>query len=59
MAGVGETHWGGLAQMARVKGDWLVPLPKAFTARQAMAIGTAGYGHALRAGAGKAWHQAG
>ncbi|MFC5752385.1 MDR family oxidoreductase [Actinomadura rugatobispora] len=41
--GVGETHWGGLAQRARVKGDWLVPLPSAFTARQAMAIGTAGY----------------
>ncbi|MDP3537799.1 MAG: MDR family oxidoreductase [Azonexus sp.] len=41
--GVGETHWGGLAQKARVRGDWLVPLPKAFSARQAMAIGTAGY----------------
>ena len=41
--GVGETHWGGLAQMARVRGDWLVPLPTAFSARQAMAIGTAGY----------------
>jgi acrylyl-CoA reductase (NADPH) len=41
--GVGETHWGGLAQKARVKGDWLVPLPQAFTTRQAMAIGTAGY----------------
>lgn len=41
--GVGETHWGGLAQKARLKGDWLVPLPAAFTARQAMAIGTAGY----------------
>lgn len=41
--GVGETHWGGLAQRARLKGDWLVPLPKAFTSRQAMAIGTAGY----------------
>ena len=41
--GVGETHCGGLAQMARVKGDWLVALPAAFTARQAMAIGTAGY----------------
>ncbi|XVQ15783.1 MDR family oxidoreductase [Spirillospora sp. CA-255316] len=41
--GVGETHWGGLAQRARLKGDWLVPLPTAFTARQAMAIGTAGY----------------
>ncbi len=41
--GVGETHWGGLAQRARLKGDWLVPLPQAFTSRQAMAIGTAGY----------------
>src|SRR5882762_10073616 len=40
--GVGETHWGGLAQAARVKADWLVPLPAAFTTRQAMAIGTAG-----------------
>ena len=41
--GVGEAHWGGLAQRARLKGDWLVPLPAAFTPRQAMAIGTAGY----------------
>jgi acrylyl-CoA reductase (NADPH) len=41
--GVGETHWGGLAQKARVKGDWLVPLPTGFTPQQAMAIGTAGY----------------
>jgi acrylyl-CoA reductase (NADPH) len=41
--GVGETHWGGLSQLARVKGDWLVALPKAFSARDAMAIGTAGY----------------
>ena len=41
--GVGETHWGGLAQKARLNGDWLVPLPKAFTPAQAMAIGTAGY----------------
>ncbi len=41
--GVGETHWGGLAQKARVKGDWLVALPKAFSAADAMAIGTAGY----------------
>ena len=41
--GVGETHPGGLAQMARVPGDWLVPLPAALTLRQAMAIGTAGY----------------
>lgn len=41
--GVGETHWGCLAQRARLKGDWLVKLPAAFTPRQAMAIGTAGY----------------
>lgn len=41
--GVGEGHWGGLAQRARLKGDWLVPQPAAFSARQAMAIGTAGY----------------
>jgi len=41
--GVGETHWGGLAQKARVNGDWLVPLPEAFSSAQAMAIGTAGY----------------
>ncbi|MBR0568904.1 oxidoreductase [Azoarcus sp. L1K30] len=41
--GLGERHWGGLAQRARVKGDWLVPLPAAFTPRQAMAVGTAGY----------------
>jgi acrylyl-CoA reductase (NADPH) len=45
--GVGEGHWGGLAQVARLKGDWLVPLPGAFTPRQAMAIGTAGYTAAL------------
>ena len=41
--GVGEGHWGGLAQMARVKGDWLVPLPDGLSARDAMALGTAGY----------------
>src|SRR5260221_4694994 len=41
--GVGEQHWGGLAQLARVKGEWLIPLPAAFTPRQSMAIGTAGY----------------
>ena len=41
--GVGEGHWGGLAQKARLKGDWLVPLPKQFSPQQAMAIGTAGY----------------
>ncbi len=45
--GVGEGHWGGLAQVARLKGEWLVPLPSAFTAKQAMAIGTAGYTAAL------------
>ncbi|WP_285426162.1 MDR family oxidoreductase [Pseudomonas sp. efr-133-TYG-103a] len=41
--GVGEGHWGGLAQMARLEGKWLIPLPEAFTAAQSMAIGTAGY----------------
>jgi len=41
--GVGETHWGGLSQVARVKGDWLVPLPDGMSPREAMAIGTAGY----------------
>ena len=41
--GVGETHWGGLAQKARVKGDWLVRAPEGMTTREAMAIGTAGY----------------
>ncbi|MGV2872356.1 acrylyl-CoA reductase (NADPH) [Colwellia sp. E150_009] len=41
--GVGETHCGGLAQKARLKSEWLIPLPKAFSPRQAMAIGTAGY----------------
>jgi len=41
--GVGETHWGGLAQRARLRGDWLVPLPAGLSARQAMAAGTAGY----------------
>ena len=41
--GVGENHWGGLAQMARVKGDWLVALPDTMSERDAMAVGTAGY----------------
>jgi acrylyl-CoA reductase (NADPH) len=41
--GVGETRWGLMAERARLQGDWLVKLPAAFTARQAMAIGTAGY----------------
>ena len=40
---VGEVHWGGHAQKARVKGDWLVPLPAGLEPRQAMAIGTAGF----------------
>ncbi|KAB2912754.1 MAG: oxidoreductase [Hyphomicrobiaceae bacterium] len=41
--GVGERHWGGLAELARVKGEWLVPLEPALTFAQAMSIGTAGY----------------
>lgn len=41
--GVGEAHWGGLAGLARVKGDWLVPLEAPFGLRDAMVIGTAGY----------------
>jgi acrylyl-CoA reductase (NADPH) len=40
---VGEAHWGGYAQLARVKADWLVPLPEGLTLRQSMAIGTAGF----------------
>jgi len=60
--GVGEMHWGCLAQRARLKGEWLVPLPERLSTRQAMAIGTAGYTamlcvmalerHGLRPGAG-------
>ncbi|WP_109482575.1 MDR family oxidoreductase [Paraburkholderia sp. C35] len=41
--GVGEKHWGGLAQRARVSGDWLVRPPAPLTSRDAMAVGTAGY----------------
>ena len=41
--GLGETHYGGYAERARVKGDWLVPVPSAFSCEDAMAIGTAGY----------------
>jgi len=41
--GVGEGHWGGLAQKARLNGDWLIPMPEGFTAAQTMAIGTAGF----------------
>ncbi len=40
---VGEVHWGGYAQKARVKADWLVPLPSGLTTRAAMAVGTAGF----------------
>ncbi len=60
---VGEVHWGGLAGKARVKGDWLVPLPKRLDTRQAMAVGTAGFtamlcvlaleDHGVAPGAGK------
>lgn len=59
---VGEAHWGGYAQKARVKADWLVPLPEGLTTRQAMAVGTAGFtamlavmaleDHGLKAGHG-------
>ena len=41
--GVGERHWGGYAEKARVKADWLVPLPEGLNTRQAMAVGTAGF----------------
>ncbi|WP_224556124.1 MDR family oxidoreductase [Pectobacterium versatile] len=41
--GVGENHWGGLAQQACVKSDWLVPLPASLDARKAMILGTAGF----------------
>ncbi len=41
--GVGEKHWGGLAEQARVNGDWLVPIPDGISLKQAMALGTAGY----------------
>lgn len=40
---VGEAHWGGYSQKARVRADWLVPLPAGLTTRQAMAVGTAGF----------------
>ena len=55
--GLGETHLGAYAEKARVKGDWLVRLPAGMTARDAMAIGTAGYTAMLcgdGAGAGRA-----
>ena len=59
---VGEIHWGGYTQKARVQADWLVPLPDGLTTRQAMAVGTAGFtamlavmaleAHGLKPGAG-------
>ena len=45
--GIGESHWGGFAQRARLSAGWLLRLPDAYTTRQAMAIGTAGYTAAL------------
>ncbi|WP_293867872.1 MDR family oxidoreductase [uncultured Alsobacter sp.] len=45
--GVGETHWGGYGERARVKGDWLIPLQPGLSPAQAMAVGTAGYTAAL------------
>ena len=61
--GLGETRWGLMSERARLQGDWLVKLPSAFTTRQAMAIGTAGYTamlcvlalerHGVTAGAGE------
>jgi acrylyl-CoA reductase (NADPH) len=58
--GVGESHWGGLSQMARVSGDWLVPLPQGLAPREAMAIGTAGYTAMLCVMAlEKHWNEAG
>jgi acrylyl-CoA reductase (NADPH) len=60
---VGEMHWGGYAERARIKADWLVPLPAELTTRQAMAVGTAGFTamlavialerHGLKPGAGE------
>jgi acrylyl-CoA reductase (NADPH) len=41
--GVGERHWGGFSQMARVKAEWLVPLPDGLTMEQAMGVGSAGF----------------
>ena len=58
--GVGEVHWGGLATKARLKGDWLIKLPKGFTGQQAMAIGTAGYTASLSVDAlDQVWRDAG
>jgi acrylyl-CoA reductase (NADPH) len=61
--GVGERHWGGHAERARVKGEWLVPVPDGWMTRHAMAVGTAGFtamlavialeSHGLKPGAGE------
>ncbi|SQA99151.1 Putative quinone oxidoreductase YhdH [Cedecea neteri] len=57
--GVGENHWGGLAEAARVKGDWLVAMPEGLDARKAMIIGTAGFTAMLCVdGAGRRWRYA-
>ena len=45
--GVGESHWGGLGQKARVRSEWLIPLPLTLSTREAMTIGTAGYSASL------------
>ncbi|SUC21380.1 putative zinc-binding dehydrogenase [Proteus mirabilis] len=55
--GVGENHWGGLAQKAGVKGDWLTALPEGLSLKNAMIIGTAGFNcHALCDGVRTRWH---
>jgi len=41
--GVGESHWGGLSQVARVSGDWLIAKPQSLSSKDCMSIGTAGY----------------
>lgn len=56
--GLSETHWGGYARFQRVKAEWLVRLPEAFTPLQAMAIGTAGYTAALCVDALERWGHA-
>ncbi len=53
--GLSEVHWGGFSRFQRVKAEWLVPLPKAFSPLQAMAIGTAGYTAALCVNALEQW----
>jgi NADPH:quinone reductase-like Zn-dependent oxidoreductase len=53
--GMSETEWGGYARYARLKSEWLVPLPNAFSLEDAMAIGTAGYTAALCVDALEDW----